>query len=109
MAVIDGGFANRRSGPVDSGGEPPDDSAMEARVAKLEAEITAIKIDVAVIKANGATKSDIADVKGAITELRASSKTDIAEAKSAIIIWVASIVFLAQLVPAAVRLVEKYF
>lgn len=76
--------------PIDRGGEPPDDGAMEARVAKLEADLTAIKLDVAVIKANGATKSDVA------------------EAKSAIIMWVASIVFLAQLVPAAVRLIEKY-
>ncbi len=74
---------------VDSVGEPSEDGRMEARIAKLEADVAAIKIDVAVIKANGATKADVA------------------EAKSAVIMWVAGIVFLAQLVPAAVRLIER--
>lgn len=54
---------------------------MEARVAKLEADLTAIKIDVAVIKANGSTKSDVA------------------EAKSSIIMWVVGAIFVAQLLP----------
>ncbi|NHZ81658.1 hypothetical protein F2P44_20600 [Massilia sp. CCM 8695] len=70
---------------------------MEARITKLEADVAAIKIDVAVIKANGATKADIADVHAKI-----------AEAKPSIIIWVASLVFLAQLVPAMIRVIEKY-
>ena len=52
---------------------------MESRITRLESEITAIKIDVAMIKANGATKADVG------------------EAKSAIIMWVAGIVSLAQL------------
>lgn len=63
---------------------------MEERVAKLEADVAAIKIDVAVIKANGATKSDIAD------------------AKASIILWVTTAVFLAQLIPQLIRLIEKY-
>ena len=45
---------------------------------------------VAVIKVNGATKADVA------------------EAKSAIIIWVAGIVFLAQVAPAILRFIEKH-
>jgi predicted metal-binding membrane protein len=69
----------------------PGESAIEARLTKLDSEISVLKLDVAVIKANGATK------------------TDVAEAKSAIIMWVAGIVFLAQLLPATVRLIEKYF
>jgi hypothetical protein len=66
------------------------DEGMESRIAKLESELTAIKIDVAVFKANCATKADVA------------------EAKSAIIMWVAGIVFLAQVAPAILRFIEKF-
>lgn len=75
---------------IDRGGEPPEDGDMDARIAKLETDVTAIKIDVAVIKLNGATK------------------TDVAEAKSSIILWIASAIFVAQLIPTVVRLAEKY-
>ena len=77
---------------VHTGGEPPDNAGMEARVAKLEilAEKTgerlgAIEKDVAVIKSNYATKADVA------------------EAKNSIIMWVVSAIFLAQLLPALLR------
>ncbi|WP_338762080.1 hypothetical protein [Massilia sp. METH4] len=79
-------------------------------MAKLEADLTAIKLDVAVIKANGAAKSDIAELKAAtkadIAELKSTTKTDIAELKVAIadsqakiIMWVVVAIFLAQLLP----------
>lgn len=67
---------NTNCAPVDDGGEPPDDQTMEARIARLESDLTAIKIDVAVIKATCATKSDLA-------ELRAATKTDLAELRAA--------------------------
>jgi hypothetical protein len=70
---------------------------MEARIGNMEhkldgikEELTSIKLDVAVIKANGATKAELA------------------EAKTSIIVWVVSAVFLAQLIPSLVKLVEKY-
>ncbi|NHZ81661.1 hypothetical protein F2P44_20615 [Massilia sp. CCM 8695] len=104
-----------------------DHGDMEERVARLETDITAIKIDVAVIKANGATKSDVAELRAELqTEMRsgfagirAEMRAEIAgvrseirsavsEAKSSIIMWVAGLVFMAQLIPAAVRLIDKY-
>lgn len=84
-----------RGNDVAGRGEPPYDGSMEARVARLESDLAAIKIDVAVIKATGATKSDIAE-----------TKTAIAEAKTSIIIWVVSAIFIAQLLPALLRMLS---
>ena len=83
---------------------------MEARVAKLEADIPAIKIDVAVIKQTCATKTDLAEVKAELkadlAEVKGELKADFAELKTAmsegqtkIIIWVVSAIFIAQLLP----------
>jgi hypothetical protein len=58
---------------------------METRIAKFESDITAIKIDVAVIKANGATKIDIA-------ELKAELKTAIAESRTTMIMWTVGVI-----------------
>ena len=65
---------------------------MDTRVSKLEAtaektaeRLTVIERDVAVIKSNYATKSDVA------------------EAKAAIIMWVVGAIFLAQLLPALLK------
>ena len=62
------------------------------RVGQLEKEVSSIKVDVAIIKSNYATKADISEVKFSL-------KTDIAEAKSSIIMWVVAAIFMAQLLP----------
>jgi len=81
---------------IESGGEPPDNGDMEARVAKLEAlaektgeRLAALERDVAVIKSNYSTKADIESVK-----------TAVAEGQTKIIMWVVGAIFLAQILPA---------
>jgi hypothetical protein len=95
------------SGPIDKPPSGGDDGRMEKRIEKLEADVAAIKIDLAVIKANGATKSDIAELKGSFGELRAATKGDIADAKTTIILWVVGAIFIAQLLPAILKLFVK--
>lgn len=41
---------------------------MLRRIEKLESDVGAIKIDVGVIKVNGAAKSDLADLRGSTHE-----------------------------------------
>ncbi|MFL6674001.1 MAG: hypothetical protein ACJ8LG_12015 [Massilia sp.] len=76
---------------------------MEERVQRLEStaektadRLSAIELDVAILKATSATKTDIAELR---TELR----TAIAEAKTSIILWVVSAIFLAQMLPAVLK------
>jgi hypothetical protein len=76
---------------------------MNERVDRLEllAEKTAERLfalerDVAIIKANGATKVDLA-------ELESGLKSDIADAKSSVIVWVVSAIFLAQILPSLLK------
>ncbi|WP_186224604.1 hypothetical protein ACN262_08385 [Burkholderia gladioli] len=59
---------------------------------KLEAALSTLQQDVAVVRANYATKADVEAVK-----------TSVAEAKSTIILWVVSAIFLAQLLPALLK------
>ena len=76
---------SKQRSPIDNGGEPPDDGAMEARVKSLEDALVAVKTDLAVMKSNYATKADIA------------------EAKNAILMWVVSAVLLAQVLPGILK------
>lgn len=63
---------DRLTKTVDKGGEPPDDTGMEARVKQLEADMLTIKTDLGIIKANHATKADIAATKADIASLETS-------------------------------------
>ena len=71
---------------VDSNGGCAGDGALGVRVEKLEAQLTSISTDVAVIKANGATKTDMAELKSTtqtdMAELKSATQADIAELKS---------------------------
>lgn len=90
-------------GSFDGVGNGGYDDRMDARVSRLETDVAAIKLDIAVIKATGATKSDIADLRAEtqsdIAALRAEMNASIGEAKNSIIMWVVSAIFLAQLLP----------
>lgn len=88
---------------LQTGGEPPDNAGMEARVAKLEViaekaseRLVAIDKDLALIK------GDLASFKQEAFRTLAT-KADLAEAKNSIIMWVVSAIFLAQLLPALLK------
>lgn len=87
---------------------------MNERVEKLEVvaketsdRLYLLERDVAIVKANGATKADIAELRAdlraefkiSIAELRVELTSAIAEAKSSTILWVVGAIFLAQLLP----------
>jgi hypothetical protein len=74
-----------RRPPSNGGTEPPDMDLLLERVDALEKDATAIKMDLAVIKSNYATKADVS------------------EAKNSIIMWVVSAILLAQLLPALLK------
>jgi hypothetical protein len=69
---------------------------LEAIAEKTAERLFALERDVAIIKATGATKVDLA-------ELKSELKSDIADAKSSIIMWVVSAIFLAQLLPSLLK------
>jgi hypothetical protein len=111
---------------IASGGGPPYDGNMESRVEKLEADYAAIKLSLEILMATCATKSDLAEHKtdiaelkattkadiaelkasteASIAELRASTKAEIAEAKASLIMWTVSAIFLSQLLPSILKL-----
>jgi hypothetical protein len=79
-----------RNAKLDDGSAPPEDPPMEAPIKKLELDVAAMKVDIAVIKATCA------------------SKADLAETRSALVLWIVSVVFLGQLLPGLIRLIEAH-
>lgn len=71
--------------PIDNVSDSADAGRMEKRIEKLESRLAAIELDVGIIKATGATK------------------TDLAEAKTTIILWVMTAVVLAQILPGLLK------
>jgi len=71
--------------------------SLEHRMDNVEADIVAIKLDIAVLKTTSATKADLAKLEGEL-------KSAIADAKAVVIIWVSSAVIFAQVLPALLKL-----
>ena len=96
---------------VAGGGGPPYDGDMELRIEKIESNLDGMKLDLEIIKRTGATKTDLAEQRAAtkvdIAELKAELISKISEAKTSVIIWVTSAIFLAQLLPALLKLFIK--
>ena len=94
----------------------------ETRIEKLEANDAGDKVEIATLKANYATKDDIADLKIRIANLEnlfsetkvelkaylkahdAETKALVAEARASIIAWSVTAIFIAQLLPALLKL-----
>lgn len=81
------------------------------RIDKLEVDDESHKATLAYLQANCATKDDILELKLRITELdnkfvelKSELRAQIAEAKASIIQWVVTAVFIAQLLPALLKL-----
>lgn len=72
--------------PIDSGGEPPDERRMEQRVGKLEADVAAMRVDIATILSTCATRAEMNTLhlatKTDISELRQATKAAIDELRS---------------------------
>lgn len=78
---------HERAEDFGSGGGGGDN--MLQRIKDLEKDVNTIKIDMAVMKSNYATKSDVS------------------EAKFSIIVWVVSAIFLAQLLPIVIPMIKS--
>ncbi|HEX5341054.1 MAG TPA: hypothetical protein VFX55_01055 [Duganella sp.] len=83
----------------------------EKRIDKLEVDDESHKATLVYLQANSASKDDIREVKVMIAESEgrmlariAQTETRIAEAKASIIQWVVTAVFIAQLLPALLKL-----
>jgi len=74
---------------VDRRSDSADDGQMERHIEKLERSLAAIALDLGIIEATCATKSDFAELKATVSE-----------AKITIIVWVVAVVVLAQILPA---------
>jgi hypothetical protein len=99
VSNVDLTLLERMGRKLDSSGGPPEDGDMLKRIEKLEADLVTMKTDIAVIKANGSTKSDIAELRASTKSDIAELKVSIAESQTKIIMWVVVAVFLAQLLP----------
>jgi ABC-type metal ion transport system substrate-binding protein len=82
---------------------------MDTRVEKLEGDVGTLKSDVGILKVDvgilkvdvSVLKTDVAILKTDVAVIKSNyaTKADIADAKNAVILWVASAVLFAQLLP----------
>jgi hypothetical protein len=85
-----------RSTQPDDGGVRPNDHGIVSRIEKLEQDVTVMKIDIGIIKATCATKTDLAELVA------------IVEAGSAVNLWFVGAVFLGQMLPGLLKLIEAH-
>ncbi|MYM66247.1 hypothetical protein GTP45_05280 [Pseudoduganella sp. FT55W] len=76
----------------------------EARIKQLETDDLTHKVDLTYLKANCATKADIAKLEGEFGKFQAEMKAQLAEAKASIIQWSVTAIFIAQLLPALLKI-----
>ena len=69
--------------PIDTTSDSADDGQMEKRIQKLERSLAAIELDLGILKATCATKSDFAELKATVSE-----------ANTTIILWVSRQLYL---------------
>ena len=78
--------------PIDNVSGTGNAGRMEKRIEKVEAELAAIKLDVGIIKATCATKSDVAELRATMSAV-----------KIGIILWIVITVVLPQILPGLLK------
>lgn len=78
--------------PIDNLSGSENAVRMEKRIKKVETELAAIKLDVGIIKATCATKSDIAELRATMSAV-----------KIGIILWIVITVVLPQILPGLLK------
>jgi hypothetical protein len=78
-ADSDASFQALTGGPGDSGGGPPHNAAMEARIKALETILPTLATKEDLVKLRGETREGFADVRREVAEIRGDMRTGFAE------------------------------
>jgi hypothetical protein len=72
---------------------------MEGRMDRMEVDLTALKADVAAMRCDVNTLN----IDMAVVKANYATKTDVLEARHSIVMWIVSAILLAQLLPPVLR------